>query len=166
MTQLVLVFLAVAWIVVLAPDVARLFRPRQQARTSVDHFRQQLDSLGRSAPAAASIPRLPDAPSMQSQERWSRPPTAMPASAKQAAIRRRDIGTLLALCVGVTLAGVLATNSSWALGACVVAVVLATAYGIGALRRRRAAPTAQVHYLPHAGTEPSTVTMIRRSANQ
>ena len=166
MTQLVLVLLAVAWIVVLAPDVARLFRPRQTARTSVDHFRQQLDTLGRSAPAAASIPRLPDSWSTQGQERGARPQTAMPTSAKQAAVRRRDIGTLLALCVGVTFAGVLATNSMWALVACAVAFVLAASYGIGVLRRRRAAPTAQVHYLPQARNESSTVTMIRRTANQ
>ena len=166
MTQLVLVLLAIAWIVVLAPDVARLFRPRQQARTSVDHFRQQLDSLGRSVPAAVSIPRVANAPSTHDAQRWSRPPTAMPMSAKQAAIRRRDIATLLALCVGVTFAGVLVTNSSWALVACVVALVFATAYGIGVLRRRRAAPTAQVHYLPQASTGPSAVMMIRRTANQ
>ncbi len=103
---------------------------------------------------------------MRAAQRWSRPPTAMPTSAKQAAVRRRDIGTLLALCVGVTFAGVLATNSLWALVACVVAAVLATAYGIGVLRRRRAAPTAQVHYMPQASAAPTTVTMIRRTANE
>lgn len=169
MTQLVLMLLAAAWIAVLAPDVARLFRPRRRVVTSVDEFRQQLDSLGRSAPVALQIPQQgSSAPGPDPRSRLARPPTAMPATPGQAAVRRRDIGTLLAVCVGVTLAGLLATRSLWALAALVAMLGVATAYAAGVVRRHRAAPTAQVHYLPtpQPGTTSSTVTMVRRTVNE
>ncbi|MCY3607890.1 MAG: hypothetical protein F4117_09200 [Acidimicrobiales bacterium] len=168
MTQLVLVLLAVVWIVVLAPDVARLFRPRRRATSSVDQFRQQLDSLGRSAPAAAQISqehklRHSGGP----QRRWTSPSTSMPATPAQAAIRRRDIGTLLVLCTLVALAGTLVTGSLWALAACGVLFVASAAFVMLVVRRRRAAPTAEVHYLPlRDPATASTVRMIRRQANE
>ena len=168
MTQLVLVLLAVVWIVVLAPDVARLLRPRRRATSSVDQFRQQLDSLGRSAPAAAQISqgharkRVGDL-----QRRWTSPSTSMPATPAQAATRRRDIGTLLVLCTLVTLAGALVTGSRWALAACALLLVASLAFVMLVVRRRRAAPTAEVHYLPlRDPATASTVRMIRRRANE
>ena len=90
----------------------------------------------------------------------------MPTSPQQAAVRRRDIGSLLTLCLGVTLAGTLVTGSLWALGAFVCLLGLTTVYGALVVRRRRAAPTAEIHYLPlrdQSGS--STVRMIRRTAN-
>ena len=168
MTQLVLVLLAVAWIVVLAPDIARLLRPRRRTMSSVDQFRRQLDSLGRSAPAAAQTSHAhARRHSGEPQRRWTSPSTAMPASPKQAATRRRDIGTLLGLCTLVALAGALATGSLWALAACALLLVASAAFITLAVRRRRAAPTAEVHYLPlRDPAAASTVTMIRRTANQ
>lgn len=169
MTHLVLILLAAAWIAVLAPDVARLIRPRRRVVTSVDEFRQQLDSLGRSAPVAMQNPRQrSSAPGLDPRSQLARPPTAMPATPGQAAVRRRDIGTLLAVCVGVTLAGLLATSSLWALAAFVAILVVAIAYAVGVVRRHRAAPTARVHYLPTAqpDTTSSTVTMVRRTVNE
>ncbi|WP_420622941.1 hypothetical protein [Candidatus Poriferisodalis sp.] len=168
MTQLVLVLLAVAWIVVLAPDVARLFQPRRRTTSSVDQFHQQLDSLGRSAPAAARISQAHVLREFREpQPRWTSPSTSMPTTPKQAAVRRRDIGTLLVLCMLVTLAGTLATGSLWALAAFVVMLGLTTGYVALAVRRRRAAPTAEVHYLPlRDPASSSTVRMIRRTANQ
>lgn len=172
MTQLVLVLLAIAWIVVLAPDVARLFRPRRRAASSLDKFRQQLDSLGRSAPAAVGLSqeqRLKDgrgSPSDTGRRRVG-PSTTMPASPQQAAVRRRDIGSLLALCVLVTLAGTLATGSLWALSAFVCMGALTASYAALVVRRRRAAPTAEVHYLPlRDQSSSSTVKMVRRMANE
>ena len=91
----------------------------------------------------------------------------MPTTPKQAAVRRRDIGTLLVLCMLVTLAGTLATGSLWALAAFVLMLGLTTGYVALAVRRRRAAPTAEVHYLPlRDPASGSTVKMIRRTANQ
>ncbi len=90
----------------------------------------------------------------------------MPTTPKQAAVRRRDIGTLLVLCMLVTLAGTLATGSLWALAAFVVMLGLTTGYVALAVRRSRAAPTAEVHYLPlRDPASSSTVRMIRRTAN-
>lgn len=168
MTQLVLLLLGIAWIVVLAPDVARLFQPRRRATTSVDQFRQQLDSLGRSAPAAASISQQHLLRQGASPlRRWSSPTTSMPGTPQQAAVRRRDIGSLLALCMLVTLAGTLATGSLWALAAFVILLGLTTGYIALVVRRRHAAPTAEVHYLPiRDPSTASTVTMVRRTANQ
>lgn len=178
MTQLVLVLLAVAWIAVLAPDVARLFRPRRRAVSSVDMFRQQLDSLGRSAPAAARVAGPRDARSASRRlRRWrglgpsaaatSLPTASMPASPQQAAVRRRDIATLLVLCLSVTLVGALVTGSPWALAAFIVTVGLTTGFVALVVRRRRAAPTAEVHYLPLAHAPASaTVKMVRRTANE
>ena len=168
MTQLVLVLLAIAWIVVLAPDVARLFQPRRRAASSVDQFRQQLDSLGRSAPAAAQIsPQRALRQFGVPQQRWTSPSTSMPATPKQAATRRRDIGTLLGLCTLVALAGTLATGSIWALTAFALMIAAMTAFVTLVVRRRRAAPTAEVHYLPlrDAATAP-TVKMVHRTANE
>lgn len=172
MTQLVLVLLAVAWIVVLAPDVARLIRPRRRAASSLDRFRQQLDSLGRSVPAAAGHSqrqRLKDVGESQpgSARRRVGPSTTMPATPQQAAVRRRDIGSLLALCMLVTLAGTLATGSPWALAAFVCMGGLTVSYAGLVVRRRRAAPTAEVHYLPlRDQSASSTVKMVRRMANE
>lgn len=91
----------------------------------------------------------------------------MPASPQQAAVRRRDITTLLVLCLSVTLAGALVTGSSWALAAFIATFGLTTGYMALLMRRRRAAPTAEVHYLPLAHAPASaTVTMIRRTANE
>ena len=90
-----------------------------------------------------------------------------PTTPQQAAIRRRDIGSLLALCMLVTLAGALATGSLWALGAFVCMFGLAASYAGLVVRRRRAAPTAEVHYLPlRDQSTPSTVKMVRRTANE
>ncbi|WP_419944253.1 hypothetical protein [Candidatus Poriferisodalis sp.] len=172
MTQLVLVLLAIAWIVVLTPDVARLFQPRRRVTSSVDQFRQQLDSLGRSVPAAARLSqrhRVKDSDASQPGpgRRWAGPSTTMPATPHQAAVRRRDIGSLLVLCMLVTLAGTLATGSLWALGAFVCMLGFTTAYAALVVRRRRAAPTAEVHYLPlRDQSAPSTVKMVRRTANE
>ena len=168
MTQLVLVLLAAVWIVVLAPDVARLFRPRRRATSSVDQFRQQLDSLGRSAPAATQISQEYELRhSGGPQGRWTSPSTSMPVTPKQAAIRRRDIGTLLVLCTLVTLAGTLVTGSPWALTAFGALLVVSAAFVMLVVRRRRAAPTAEVHYLQlRDPATASTVRMIRRQANQ
>jgi len=167
-TQLVLVLLAVVWIVVLAPDVARLFQPRRRATSSVDQFRQQLDSLGRSVPAAAQISQEhARRRAGEVQRRWVSPSTSMPTTPAQAATRRRDIGTLLVLCALVTLAGALVTGSPWALAACALMLVASMAFAVLLLRRRRAAPTAEVHYLPlRDPPNASTVRMIRRQANQ
>ena len=172
MTQLVLVLLAVAWIVVLAPDVARWFKPRHRAISSVDRFRQQLDSLGRSVPAAARLPerhrgkesgRSRPSPGL----RWPSPSTTMPITPQQAAVRRRDIGSLLVLCTLVTLAGSLVSGSPWALGAFVCMLGLTIGYAALVVRRRRAAPTAEVHYLPlRDQSESATVKMVRRTANE
>ena len=91
----------------------------------------------------------------------------MPASPKQAATRRRDIGTLLGLCTLIALAGALATGSLWALIACALLLTASAAFITLAVRRRSAAPTAEVHYLPlRDRATASTVTMIRRTANQ
>jgi hypothetical protein len=183
MTQLVLVLLAVAWIVVLAPDAARLIRPRRRAVSSVDRFRQQLDSLGRSAPAAVQIsqgqarrrfgmPRRrwasPSAVSRATaNSSTASPATSMPTTPAQAATRRRDIGTLLALCTLVTLAGTVVTRSPWALAACALMLAASLMFAMLLVRRRRAAPTAQIHYLPlQDPAHASTVQMIRRQANQ
>ena len=178
MTQLVLVLLAVAWIAVLAPDAVRLLRPRRRALSSVDMFRQQLDSLGRSAPAAARRARPQDArEGSRRLRRWkgfrpsaaatSLPTASMPASPQQAAVRRRDIATLLVLCLAVTLAGTLVTGSAWALAAFVATFGLTAGYVALLMRRRRSVPTAEVHYLPLANAPASaTVTMIRRTANE
>ncbi len=168
MTQLVLVLLAIAWIVVLAPDVARLFQPRRTAASSVDQFRQQLDSLGRSAPAAAQIAQERALRQFGGpQRRWTSPSTSMPATPKQAAIRRRDIGTLMGLCTLVTLAGTLATGSILALAAFGLMLVATTAFVTLVVRRRRTAPTAEVHYLPlRDAATASTVKMVRRTANE
>ncbi len=166
MTQLVLVLLAVAWLVALAPDVARLFRPRRRA-SSVDRFRQQLDSLGRSAPAATQISReYAQRRFGAPQRRWTSPSTSMPATPAQAATRRRDIGTLLALCTAVTLAGAATTGSLWALAASVLLLAATAGFAALVVRRHRAAPTAEVHYLPLRDADSvSTVKMIRRQAN-
>lgn len=168
MTQLVLVLLAIIWLVVLAPDVARLIRPGRRATSSVDRFRQQLDSLGRSAPAAAQISQEQQRRrSGGPQSRWTRPSTSMPTTPQQAAVRRRDIGTLLVLCTLVTLAGALTSGSIWALAAAVVLVVMSSAFAIGVVRRHRTAPTAEVHYLPLRDADTaSMVKMIRRTANE
>ena len=172
MTQLVLVLLAIAWIVVLAPDVVRLFQPRRRAASSVDQFRQQLDSLGRSAPAAARLSqphRSKDSGESEPglQRRRIGPSTTMPTTPQQAAVRRRDIGSLLALCMLVALAGTLATGSLWALGAFVCMLALLTAYAALIVRRRRTAPTAEVHYLPlRDAAMSSTVRVVRRTANE
>ena len=91
----------------------------------------------------------------------------MPTTPAQAATRRRDIGTLLLLCTLVTLAGALATGSPWALAACALMLVASLAFAALVLRRRRAAPTAEVHYLPLRDPgAASTVRMIRRTANE
>ena len=91
----------------------------------------------------------------------------MPATPEQAAVRRRDIGTLLVLCTSVTLAGAVLTGSLWALTAFALLFAASTAFVLLAVRRRNAAPIAQVHYLPlQDAATASTVTMIRRSANQ
>ncbi len=67
----------------------------------------------------------------------------------------------------VTLAGTLATGSLWALGAFVCMLGFTTAYAALVVRRRRAAPTAEVHYLPlRDQSAPSTVKMVRRTANE
>lgn len=168
MTQLVLVLLAIIWLVVLAPDVARLIRPGRRPTSSVDRFRQQLDSLGRSAPAAVQISQEQRRRrSGGSQPRWTSPSTSMPTTPQQAAVRRRDIGTLLVLCTLVTLAGALTSGSIWALVAAVVLVVMSSAFAIGVVRRHRTAPTAEVHYLPLRDADTaSTVKMIRRTANE
>ena len=170
MTQLVLVLLAVIWLVVLAPDVARLIRPGRRATSSVDRFRQQLDSLGRSAPAAVQISQEQKQKRRRSggpQPRWTSPSTSMPTTPQQAAVRRRDIGTLLVPCTLVTLAGALTSGSIWALAAAVVLVVMSSAFAILVVRRHRAAPTAEVHYLPLRDADTaSTVKMIRRTANE
>ena len=203
MSQLVLAFLGIAWVAVLAPDAARLLRPRRSGTASVDQFRRQLDSLGRSAPAAVSISRQP--PRRQSRgafgrrvrhrtgqvfpqhpaklpgldtgphsrrrgrplRRWSSPATSMPTTPQEAAGRRRDISTLLALCVLVALAGTLVSRSPWTLVAFVVMLVLTVGYAVLALRRRCTAPSADVHYLPRPRLpSDTTVTMIRRSAKR
>lgn len=168
MTQLVLVLLAVVWLVVLAPDVARLLHPRRRATSSVDRFRQQLDSLGRSAPAAAQISQEHTRRRVgEPQRRWTSPATPMPTTPAQAATRRRDIGTLLVLCTLVTLAGALVTGSLWALAACALMLTASLAFVVLVVRRRRAAPTAEVYYLPlRDPVTASTVRMIRRQANQ
>lgn len=168
MTQLVLVLLAIAWIVVLAPDVARLFQPRRKATSSVDRFRQQLDSLGRSVPAATRIaPQPPSRGAAGGRRGWTSPTTTMPLTPQQASVRRRDIGTLLGLCTLVTLAGTLVTGSMWALGAFVCLLGLTAAYAALAVRRRRMAPTAEVHYLPlREQSSVSTVSLVRRTANE
>ncbi|WP_419912157.1 hypothetical protein [Candidatus Poriferisodalis sp.] len=172
MTQLVLVLLAIAWVVVLAPDVARRFRPRRRATSSLDQFRQQLDSLGRSVPAAADLSqRQRPKDSGESQPGPARrrvgPSTTMPTTPQQAAVRRRDIGSLLALCMLVTMAGTLATGSLWALAAFVCMGGLTASYAGLVVRRRRAAPTAEVHYLPlRDQSSSSTVKMVRRMANE
>ncbi len=91
----------------------------------------------------------------------------MPANPAQAATRRRDIGTLLVLCTLVTLAGVLVTGSRWALAACALMLVASLAFAMLVVRRHRAAPTAEVHYLPLRGpASTSTVSLVRRQANQ
>ncbi len=91
----------------------------------------------------------------------------MPTTPAQAATRRRDIGTLLVLCALVTLAGALVTGSLWALAACVLMLMASLAFAVLLLRRRRAAPTAEVHYLPlRDPASASTVRMIRRQVNQ
>ena len=91
----------------------------------------------------------------------------MPSTPQQAAVRRRDIGSLLVLCLLVTLAGTLATGSLWALGAFVCLLGLTTVYSALVLRRRHTAPTAEVHYLPlRDAAMPSTVRMVRRTANE
>lgn len=168
MTQLVLVLLAVTWIVVLAPDVARLLQPRRRTTSSVDQFRQQIASLGRSAPAAAQISREHARRRVgQPQRPWASPSTSMPTTPAQAATRRRDIGTLLVLCALVTLAGALVTGSPWARVACALMLVASLAFAVLVLRRRRAVPTAEVHYLPlRDPATASTVRMIRRTANE
>ncbi len=90
----------------------------------------------------------------------------MPTSPKQAAVRRRDIGTLLMLCTLVTLAGTLVTGSLWALAAFGTLLVVSAAFVMLVVRRRRAAPTAEVHYLPlRDPATASTVRMVRREAN-
>jgi len=167
-TQLVLVLLAVIWIVVLAPDVARLLQPRRRATSSVDQFRQQIASLGRSAPAAAQISREHVRTRFgKPQRRWASPPTSMPTTPAQAATRRRDIGTLLVLCTVLALAGALVSGSALALAACALMLVASLVFVMLVVRRRRAAPTAEVHYLPlRDPAAASTVTMIRRQANQ
>ena len=168
MTQLVLVLLAVAWIVVLAPDAARLLRFRRRPVSSVDQFRRQLDSLGRSAPAAAQVSQEYARRRIgTSRQRWTSPTTAMPSTPKQAATRRRDIGTLLVLCVSLTLAGAFVTRSPVAVAACTLTTAASAAFFALVVRRRRAAPTAEVHYLPlRHPTDASNVRMIRRQANQ
>ena len=168
MTQLVLVLLAIVWIVVLAPDVARLFRPRRRAASSVDRFRQQLDSLGRSAPAAAQISReYALRHSGGPQRRWTSPSTSMPTTPKQAALRRRDIATLLVLCTSVTLTGAVVTRSLWALASSALMIAATTGFAVLVVRRRRATPSAEVHYLPlRDASDSSTVTMIRRTVNE
>lgn len=91
----------------------------------------------------------------------------MPTTPAQAAIRRRDIGTLLILCILVTLAGALVTGSLWALAACGLLLMAWAAFVLLIVRRRRAAPTAEVHYLPlRDAATASTVRMIRRQANE
>lgn len=168
MTELVLVLLAAVWIVVLAPDAARLFRPNRRATSSVVQFRQQLDSLGRSAPAAAQISREhAQRRAGKAQRYWASPSTSMPTTPAQAATRRRDIGTLLVLCTSVAFAGAVTTGSLWAVAASAVLLAATAGFAALAVRRRRAAPTAEVHHLPLRDTDSaSTVTMIRRQANQ
>ena len=91
----------------------------------------------------------------------------MPLTPQQASVRRRDIGTLLGLCTLVTLAGTLVTGSMWALGAFVCLLGLTAAYAALAVRRRRMAPTAEVHYLPlREQSSVSTVSLVRRTANE
>lgn len=168
MTELVLVALAVTWLVVLAPDVARLLRLRRKTASSVDHFRRQLDSLGRSAPAAVQISQeYACRRTGEPQRRWTSPSTSMPTTPKQAAVRRRDIGTLLVLCTFVMLIGVIVTGSYWALGAFALLLAATVAFAMLVVRRHRTAPTAQVHYLPtRDASAASTVKMIRRVANE
>ncbi len=176
MTQLVLGSLAVAWIVVLAPDVARLVKPRglrasSVEASSVERFRQQLDSLGRSAPAA---PRTSRSSRHNARQRRARLPSRqpgssslMPATPGQAATRRRVIGTLLTLCTLVAIAGSLATRSLWVIAASALLLAVSALYVAAILQRRRARPSAQVHYLPLRDiANASTVTMIRRAANE
>lgn len=91
----------------------------------------------------------------------------MPTTPQQAAVRRRDIGSLLVLCMLVTLAGTLVSGSLLVLGAFVCLLGLTTAFAVLVVRRRRAAPTADVHYLPlRDQNASSTVKMVRRMANQ
>ncbi len=67
----------------------------------------------------------------------------------------------------VTLAGTLATGSPWALAAFVCMGGLTVSYAGLVVRRRRAAPTAEVHYLPlRDQSASSTVKMVRRMANE
>ncbi|WP_419842006.1 hypothetical protein [Candidatus Poriferisodalis sp.] len=91
----------------------------------------------------------------------------MPTTPKQAATRRRDVGTLLVLCTLVALAGTLATGSLLTLTAFALLFAGSSAYVMLALRRRRAAPTAVVHYLPlRDPATASTITMVRRTVNE
>ncbi|MCY3893533.1 MAG: hypothetical protein OXF65_09555 [Acidimicrobiaceae bacterium] len=89
----------------------------------------------------------------------------MPTTPKQAATRRRDIGTLLVLCTLVSLVGAIVTGSFWALTVFALLLASATAFAVLVVRRHRSAPTAEVHYLPTRDAASSAVTMIRRQAN-
>ncbi|WP_419916395.1 hypothetical protein [Candidatus Poriferisodalis sp.] len=67
----------------------------------------------------------------------------------------------------MTLAGALVTGSLWALAACALMLLASLAFVMLVVRRRRAAPTAEVHYLPlRDPATASTVRMIQRQANQ
>ena len=92
----------------------------------------------------------------------------MPSTSSQAATRRRDIGTLLVLCTALTLAGALVTGSPAALAACVPMAAASAAFFTLVVRRRRLAPTAEIHYLPlpYDPTAISSVKTIQRQANR